>query len=231
MSWGVIAPVLVLALTVAPALADDNEAKERAGELAARSAKHYKRGEFEAAATLLRDAYATYPEPNLLYNLARALEGLGDRSGAIDAYERYLASGKRIEDRGGIERRVATLKAELEQQRRAAAERSRAPPPAPPVVQPPIAAPLEAEPPPAPAREPRRFRKLPWITIASGVTIAAVGGVMGWRAKVNEDRAQDAMSGVAAQSFHDRARRDALAANILFGVGGAVVIAGVVILW
>src|SRR5215207_7570198 len=94
--------LLFVLMIVAPAVADP---KQDAAALAATSAKHYKRGEFEQAAALLRDAYEKYPEPTLLYNLARALEGLGDRSGAIEAYEQYLARGKGISDRGGIERR------------------------------------------------------------------------------------------------------------------------------
>ena len=54
---------------------------------------------------------------------------------------------------------------------------------------------------------------------------------MAYRADSNDDKARDAMSGVDAQKFHDRAKRDALTANILFGVGGAVMITGVVFVW
>src|SRR5688500_9277618 len=95
----------------------DPASKQRAAELSAQSAKHYKRGEFEVSAALLRQAYALYAEPNLLYNLARSLEGMGDKQGAVDAYDRYLATGKDIEDRGAIERRVSLLRRELIDQR------------------------------------------------------------------------------------------------------------------
>ena len=227
MSYGFLAPLLVLAMAVAPAAADD---KQDAAALAAQSAKHYKRGEFEQAAALLREAHAKYPEPNLLYNLARALEGLGDQQGAIDAYEAYLASGKRIEDRGGIERRVATLKAELAEQARRE-EQARAEPPKQVEPKPPPVVVLEAPPPPPREGKKERSRTLPWITIASGAAIAIAGGVMAYRANSNDEKSRDAMSGVDAQTFHDRARRDALAANILFGVGGAVMITGVVLVW
>ena len=233
MSYGFLAPVLVVLLTVSPALADDDtDAKKQAAELAAKSAKHYKRGEFEQAAGLLRDAYARYPEPNLLYNLARALEGSGDREGAIEAYERFLRAGKRIEDRGGIERRVATLKAELAEQKRRREQAQQQP--AEPARGPPSATPAVTGPatPPEPIDTPTRKRKLwPWVTIGGGVAIAAVGGVMAYRAGANEDKAQDAMSGLDAQTYHDRAKRDALIANILFGAGAAVVITGVVFVW
>ncbi|HEY5927482.1 MAG TPA: hypothetical protein VIV11_37615 [Kofleriaceae bacterium] len=104
----------VLLLASAAALAQPTPAKrKRAGELATESAKHYKRGEFEVSVALLRQAYALYPEPNLLYNLARSLEGMADKRGAVDAYKRYLANAKRIEDRGALERRIKLLEREL----------------------------------------------------------------------------------------------------------------------
>ncbi len=86
------------------ALADDSE-------------RAYKAGQFEKAAALLRKAHDRYPEPLLLYNLGRALEGMGDQKGAIEAYEQYLHDAKQIDDRPAIERRIATLKAQLEKQR------------------------------------------------------------------------------------------------------------------
>src|ERR1051325_4270270 len=123
MLYRILASACVVVALTGSAAADN---KQEARDLAAKSAVAYKQGKFEEAATLLRDAYARYPEPNLLYNLARALEGLGDRQGAIDAYERYLDSKAQIEDRPGIERRVTTLKAELEEQRKAEAAKAEA---------------------------------------------------------------------------------------------------------
>ena len=231
MRHGFLTPLFVLLIVASSAAADP---KQDAADLAAQSAKHYKRGEFEQAAALLREAYEKFPEPNLLYNLARALEGFGDRVGAIEAYEKYLATGRRIEDRGGIERRVATLKAELDEQKRReqAAEKAKQPPPPPP----PVVEVKPVEPAPVPMEthsDPpaKRRSKLPWITIASGAAIAAIGGVFAYRARSNDNKSDDAMSGVDAENFHDKAKRDALAANILFGVGGAVMITGVVIAW
>src|SRR5678815_1823222 len=86
-----IAIALSAGIHTATAQPDPPE-KTRALELFAESDQHYKAGEFEQAADLLRQAYDLYPEPLLLYNLARALEGLGDAEGAITQYERYLSS-------------------------------------------------------------------------------------------------------------------------------------------
>jgi len=226
MSRGFLVTVFVLVL----AATAHGDAKQQAADLAAKSAQHYKRGEFEESARLLREAYARYPEPNLLYNLARSLEGLGDRQGAIDAYEQYLSTAKQIEDRPGIERRVATLKAELAEQKRRAAEAAKQGEVAPPAPEPTkIETPPEAAEPEAP---PQPRNRLPaWVTIAGGAALVATGGVFGYLANQNHNRAVDAMTGVEAQSFQDTAHRDAIIANVLFGVGGAVVIAGVVWVW
>jgi tetratricopeptide (TPR) repeat protein len=234
MSHGILTPLFVLLLAAGMAAGDT---KQEAADLAAKSAKHYKRGEFEQAAALLREAYDRYPEPNLLYNLARALEGVGDRLGAIDAYERYLSSAKKIEDRGGIERRVATLRAELEDllKREAEKQKPAAPPPPPPpkpVVTPVVpVVPVVIEKPEQPPPKKQSRSVVPWVTLASGAAVIGAGAYMAYRAHAADEDSRDPMSGVDGQALHDRAKRDALAANVLFVVGGGVVITGVVLAW
>lgn len=193
--------------------------KQHAAELAQESQQHYKRGELEISAALLRQAYALYPEPNLLYNLGRSLEGLGDKRGAVEAYENYLATAKEVDDRGAIERRISTLKAEL-------AERAG---PAEPVkpVEPTKTAPEKIivvhappEPPPPSA--------LPWLPIGVGVAALGAGVYFGLTARGAHDDAVAAASGVDAQKLQDDAHRDATIANIAFIAGGVVLAAGIV---
>jgi len=86
--------------------------RERAVALFRESDAHYKRGEFERAAALLREAYALHPEPLLLYNLARALDGPGDFVGAIEQYERHLKLATGNPDRGANERPRGTVPAQ-----------------------------------------------------------------------------------------------------------------------
>src|SRR5580704_9417382 len=109
--WVLIA---LLVLASSPVAADPSPAdKRRAAELAAQSGEHYRHGEYEIAVALLRQAYTLYPQPNLLYNLGRSLEKLGDVPGAIEAYEQYLATGSDIHDRDAITERVQALRAKL----------------------------------------------------------------------------------------------------------------------
>jgi tetratricopeptide (TPR) repeat protein len=97
-------------------------------QLAEDSEKAYKAGHFEDAADLLRRAHELYPEPILLYNLGRALEGMGDAKNAVAAYERYLKDAKQIDDRGAIERRVATLKAQIAREQQPPPDDTKPPP-------------------------------------------------------------------------------------------------------
>jgi tetratricopeptide (TPR) repeat protein len=201
----------------------DSANRKRAGELSAQSAQHYKRGEFEVAAALLRQAYALYPEPNLLYNLARALEGMADKPGAVEAYESYLATAKSIEDRGAIERRVATLKAEIAQQTRTVDP--------PRVVQEPKPAPVAApvvEPAPQPVDRITPPSKLPWIPIVGG--IALIGGGVGFGMAANNlaDMAEEEPVALDAEELHSTARKNAMIANVMFAVGGAALVSGIV---
>jgi tetratricopeptide (TPR) repeat protein len=200
-----------------PPTPSSEENRTRALALFEQSSTLYKNGEFEKAAELLREAHGLYPEPLLLYNLARALESMGDLPGAIENYERYLAEATQVEDRGAIERRVATLKQQL-------AKTTAPPVEGPPVIDtkpdPPPTAPIgggvETAPPPSTA---------PWFVVGGGVAIVAAGGVFGYLAGSKEDDAHAAPVQEDASRLLEDARRDAKIANILF-IGGGVVAAG-----
>lgn len=192
--------------------------KKHAAELAQESQQHYKRGELEISAALLRQAYALYPEPNLLYNLGRSLEGLGDKQGAVEAYENYLATAKEVDDRGAIERRIATLKAEL-------AERAKPVEPTPPPPIEPVKPPPEKIIVIAPAVE--QPSALPWLPIGVGAAAIGAGVLFGVTARGAHDDAVAAVSGVDAQKRQDDAHRDATIANVAFIAGGVVLAAGI----
>jgi tetratricopeptide (TPR) repeat protein len=224
--------VVAVVLAVSSALAaPDARARRRAGELAAEAGQHYKRGEFEVAATLLRKAYTLYPEPNLLYNLARSLEGIADKQGAIEAYEQYLASAKRIDDRGAIERRIATLKSELATAP-STTEPQRAVSPDPAVAKLPLIEPFDSalppDPPPEAHDEPASRSQVPWLVIGGGAGALAGGLVCGAIASDRHDQAARATVGLDAQRLQDSANNYALLANALFVLGGAAVVGGVV---
>ncbi len=225
MRLGSIALVIALASV---ARADGDSAKQRAAELAAESSQHYNRAEFEVSAALLRQAYALSPEPELLYNLGRALEGMNDINGAIEAYEGYLEHAKATADRAAIERRVAMLRIQRSGQHTA----EPLPPAAPlPEPSPPVVTPNPEPPPPAPppivvdATEPSA---LPWVVIAAGAVIAGAGGVYGGLAVHAHSQAKTEQQAMQAAIDQSDAQTDARNANIGFAVGGGVFVVGVV---
>jgi tetratricopeptide (TPR) repeat protein len=223
-----IALVLVATVGVAsaqPAPPSEGD-RERALSLFRDSDARYKRGEFEEAAALLRQAYELHPEPILLYNLARAYEGMGELDGAIEQYERYLKLETEIEDRGAIERRIATLKQQVAA-RTMADNDARPPTPGnshpvapPPIVRPPVAGRDHDE-----ARA--RPRLLPWLIAGGGAVLLGAGAGFGYLSQARHDDAVSEPVQAEAVRLQDAARTDATIANVLFVAGGLTVIGGV----
>ena len=206
-------------LVIAPPVCAQSETSDadQAMELFNQSAEAYRRGDFQEAADLLTRAYELQPEPVLQYNLARALEGLGDLGGALDAYTVFLRDMPETPDRGAIEARMQTLRRQIEE-RRALEARSTAPvepeqtEPAPADV-----APQSASPSPA-----------PWVLAGAGVAGLVVGVVLGVEAEARNSGAMEEPVHRTAAALVDEAQDFALAANVTFGIAGALAIAGFV---
>ena len=226
--------VALAGLTGSVAHADD---KSKALALFEKSDKAYKAGKFEDAVKLLEQAYALYPEPTLLYNLGRAQEGMGDVPGAIASYEKYLADAKQITDRGAIERRVETLKAQEAQkdteakrladeearrkqaeQDRQIAERDRQL-----AEDAHVRAQREAK---ANERSPVATYG-PWIAVGTGTALLATGFVFGARASSTHDDAVASPVQRDALELQHSAERSATIANVLFVVGGLTMAGGI----
>lgn len=226
----VFALVLAGASLVGVGAAGAETIKEKALALFEKSDKAYKAGKFEEAVKLLQEAHTLYPEPILLYNLGRAQEGMGDIEGAIASYERYLEDGKQISDRGAIERRVETLKAQLANQdseaQRLAEEEARR---------------KQAEQARQRAEEERRRAEQqrvedarspldkygPWITISAGAALLGTGFIFGGIASSTHDDAVAAPIQRDALELQDSAERSATIANVLFVVGGLTLAGGI----
>jgi tetratricopeptide (TPR) repeat protein len=217
----------LLPLVIATTAHAQPDRRTQALQLFEQSDKAYKAGKFEDAAVLLRKAYGIYPEPTLLYNLGRALEGMGDAKGAVEAYEHYLHVAKHVDDRAAIERRIATLKANLEKQQEAEQAEQQAeqtpPPPALPPQPPPQPAP---PPPPVFVDELDVPATVGWVAVGTGGALLATGGLFGWRASANHDDAVNEPMQTRAADLQSTAQHDATIANVLFIAGGAIAIGG-----
>jgi len=198
-----LVPTLALLIFVSAVSAQD---RGRALDLLEESAALYDAERYAEAVVLLRRAYELHPEPTLLYNLGRALEGTGDREAAIAAYRRYLeaADAPRAAE---AEQRVRALEAEL-----AASRREQ----------------VEEEPSlPAPREEPG---VAPWVILGAGTGTALAGAALGGVALARDAASEDPMrSQESADRLDDEARRFAIGADVLLSVGIVAAVTG--LLW
>jgi tetratricopeptide (TPR) repeat protein len=209
--------VLVSSLCFAPIIAraaPPSDDGKRAVELFNQSAAAYDAGQFAQAAALLKEAYKLRPDAVLLYNLARAYEGMGALPDAVQAYTDFLAADPTAKDRGAIEARIATLRAQIDEQnrlQREAAERER-----------------EARQAQSASASPRRggASPIPWVVAGVGGAGLVTGAVFGALSVARHNAAT-----TAAQADIDgdqsQARTFATAANIAFIAGGVLAAVGV----
>jgi tetratricopeptide (TPR) repeat protein len=209
--------------------------RKKAVQLFKSSQEAYRKGQFREAAELLERAYSLDPNPTLLFNLARALESAGEVEGTVDAYRRYLKADPKAPDRAAIEARIENLEKQIETkralERQAEEERKRreqlelAPPPPPPPPPPPI----EQPPPPPPRIEPKRsVSPWPWIILGVGAAGVGTGGGLGAMAASKHSAAVEEPVQMTAETLAGKADDFALGANISYGVGGAIALAGLV---
>jgi len=183
-------------------------------ELFERSEALYNSGEFERAAALLRHAYALHPDATLLFNLARALEGMGDLDGAIESYERYLREAEAPPDRGAVEARLDTLRVQRAALAREAESWGQEEP-----------GPPEPAPEEAPAESPP-IDPAPWLVLAGGIVVMGVGAGLGVASNDLGTQAQREPVMADAVALHDEATALATGANALFVIGGLAALAG-----
>jgi tetratricopeptide (TPR) repeat protein len=232
--------VIAASASVASAQPSPNDRaadRDRALALFRESDADYKRGDFEHAAQLLREAYSLHPEPILLYNLARALEGVGDFEGAIESYERYLNAATQIPDRGAIERRIATLRAKVESASKpdpsgSGTQDHTTPPVSDTRTRSPSGGGSNAI-----GRDPKveqrddelhgKPQRLPWLIAGGGGLVLGGGALFGYLSQQRHDAAVSEPVQAEAQNLQDQAETFATTSNIAFAVGGVAVIGGV----
>lgn len=213
---GVLGALLLIA--VPPSADAAPAASDRAQILFEQSEAAYREGRFDEAISLLKEAYRLTPDPVVFYNLARAYEGKGDLTEAAASYERYLAEAKDIPDRGGLEKKIETLK-KLAAERKAAEAAKRA---------------SEAPKPPPPKQEPKGAVEtshpspVPWVIAGLGGAGTIAGAIVAGLAFAKNEDADAAVSQQETADLRASAEDMALAGNITMGVGGALLLAGTI---
>jgi tetratricopeptide (TPR) repeat protein len=207
-----------------------NPNKTKAAELFKKSADAYLQGDFATAIKLLEEAYALDPQPVLVYNEARAHEGLGHLDEAISLYERYLTEEPTTSDRGAIEQRLATLRKQQEEKKRL--EKEKADVEEKRLQQQERQEQLDKhaqEVRDAPPSEASRKRSvLPYVVVGVGGAGLATGAVFGILALNRQDAGRKATSLKDATEARDSGKRFATVSNVSFVVGGALVAGGAI---
>lgn len=220
--------MLAAVLLAAPPLwAAPDDGVTRGLELAQEAADAYKAGKFEQAIELYRRAEQENPDPITLHNIGRCYEAIGsqklgdieparaapavltaaakDLATAVDHYQRFLVAEPNASNRAVVEQRIRALAAQTKLLEDLAAK------------------PPEAKPP----RDEGPRLAAPWIVAGVGGATLTVGLVIAVLAHENETESNDpATSGEDTVAAADRATTFATAANVLFGVGAAISVAG-----
>lgn len=162
----------------------------------------YQQKNYERAAELFQQAYAIVPYHDLLYNVARSREQLGDNEGSIQWYRAYLAT-KPIDETTVIHR-LKLLGGD-------------------PTPQSLTNEVVEDSTP----REFASVSMIPWITFGAGLVLAGVGTYYGLSALDEATAARDASTKSLWSRHKKEAESAALTADIMYGLGASALFAGV----
>lgn len=122
---------ILIAMLVTTPLAADAKPKPRTKAQSVkahmnRAAKAHKAKKFEVALTELEAAYAIDPQPKLLFAIAQVQAKLDRCDGAVDNYEKFLASTKNKQTQSIVKQAIAACKTKIAA---AAPAPARTPPP------------------------------------------------------------------------------------------------------
>lgn len=157
---------MMSALFALPAAAQDNVERARPHFEAAQG--YYTDGEYASALREFRRAYELTEHHEILYNIARCYERLGELASAVEALDQYLANEAEVAERSEAEALRERLRRTIEQR----AELTEPEPP---------------RPPPPPARsEPLPIPAIAVFSIAGAALIA--GAILGGVALAEHDR-------------------------------------------
>lgn len=176
---------------------------------------HYEAGEYDKALAAFTEAYNLSNKPDLLFNLGVCSEKIGDSTKAIAYYELYLEENPDAADRDDVAQRLAALK---ESQAEPAEPEPAAAAPPPPEEEDELV--VEQE------EDTEIF--WPGAVIGLGGLILASGALTAIMAYNRYGDLEDSCSPDCSDSKVSKVKKAALAADIQFALGGAVVAAGVI---
>lgn len=239
-------PALVWTLALGASPAEQAEARD----LSRRSIVEYNGGEFEKALADIQRAYDLDPRPGMLFNLAQCHRGLEHWKKAKFFYEGYLREFPDAPNRKSVRAlldEVVRKVQEIDEKEAAARAAAQRPPDRGPTEVPIIIAAPQSEPILAPGAfteyaepETHKSRTAGWILGGIGLGAAATGTVLAVLA--NGITSKGYVTGPTSAcpaggtcynytySAYGQASTEGYAADVLWGVGGALVVTGVILL-
>lgn len=202
---------LVTTLAWSPAASAQQEAPKAYTQLIKSAAKHYKAKDYASAVSDFERAYSIYPEPDVIYNIARVYEKMGNFKRAVSYYDQFvnlpdieLTARQDALARGKALREVLELRQ-----------------PKPPVVEPkPTPKPLVVVPKPAP--EVSRTPEIVLGAVGSGALIA--GGVFALLTDSANTRFEDAQTLEQKRDAAEQGRTYAVVSDVLWISGAALLV-------
>lgn len=223
--WSLVAALFVVSFGNITAAQD--AAPDAYQQYLDRGLSEYEAGRYETAAEAFQAAYAIRPEPELQYNAARSFERAVKREEAIAAYELFLElPGTTSDTRTRALQALASLRAEIEAM--SAAERTPDPIETDPVVDAPNSNPTVTEEPSSSSRGGKTTAG--WVLIGTGAVSLIAGGVFGGLALASNSEFEDATVRSEQLELADEVNNNALAADVLLGVGLVFAVVGVVLI-
>jgi tetratricopeptide (TPR) repeat protein len=204
--------------------------KTEAEQLSARAIEEFNAKNYDKAVELFKQAYEVDPQPNYLFNIGRVYEEAGNLESAVDFYGQFVKQpGVDIDAREVALERLRVLRAILEETKQPDPKDDPEPDPEPEV---------EPQPDPEPVPDPslekdKRKRKVMrgagfgLLGVGAGVLIG--GAVLGALAQGDNRKADEAASLAERRDLLGSSQGKALGADVMFGIGGALLVTGVVL--
>lgn len=206
------------------------EEKSEAEELSDKAIAEFTAKNYSGAVALFEQAYELDPNPNYLFNIGRVYEEAGDLEPAVEYYAKFVKQpGVALDSRETALERLRVLRAILEEtkEKDEPKEATQEPKEVVPVTPPPQPV-VDTE-----AERKRKIMRGVGFGLAGAGAGALIGAaVVGSLAQGDQDKAFDrdeADSLAARQDFLEKSETKALTADILYGVGGALLLTGVVL--
>lgn len=234
----VVASTVALAMSVGAlpsvAVAAEPGLQEQVDAINARAVEKFQAKEYDEAVRLFEEAYDLQPEANYLFNIGRIREEQGNLDSAVEYYERFVKEPRvPLEAREKGLERLRVLRAILEE---TAVDE---PEPVEEIVDEPVDEPAEElvdEPEPEPERDEPEPKRGPsklgiagYVLLGTGAAGLGTAGLLAGLALSRANTLEDQHTFEERNETIGGGQDLALGADIMFGVGGALAVTGLVL--